>query len=622
MSRRFHFSLPFSFSIPYIFSVPRSFVASLLFLFPLLFLLGCSGASPDTASPPDSRYSRLEETALQEQESFDLLCDECFRQAITENTIALHYNLTRPEDYNITEEAASLGEFSAEVHENALKEAGNTISRLLEFSYANLRIDQRKTFDILVSSLNTERASAPYYLYAEPLTVNTGIHIQLPILLAEYRFERLKDVDQYLMLLADLPRYFGDLVNFEREKSAAGLFMADALADQVISACTDFIAQPENNYLIALFDEKLDGLEIKDTSVVLSYKEKNAALVQNSVIPAYQALANGIAELKGTGVGESGLSALPKGKDYYTWLVHSATGSSRTPEEMILWLEEDISQLLEKLSSQAKSNPSLLESYTDFQFHLSDPQEILTDLQEKIQADFPACPVVDASVQYIHSSMEESSSPAFYLIPPIDSPGTQRIYINRSADADRLYPTLAHEGYPGHLYQNVYFTSCKTCPLRYLLDFPGYSEGWATYAELLSYDYCEGESPQTIDLMRSLLQLNLKVSALSDLYVHYKGYTETELADFLSSVFGIRTEASREIYLRILGDPGNYLSYVIGYMELESLREKAESTLENRFQAKDFHRFILELGPAPFDVIEKYMNVWIKEMQTETSHSQ
>lgn len=602
------------------------FSSQCLFIFALLLLFFLSGCGKNDAShasnPTQSGYAQLQESVLKEQDRFDAFCDELFQAEITENTISLHYNLTRPEDSGISDYTVTLGAFGEETHQEALLQAEKTISRLMEFSYDDLTAGQQQTFDILVSALHTELSSGDYYLYAEPLTTNTGIHIQLPVLLAEYRFERLQDVDQYLLLLADVPRYFGNLLNFERAKSAAGLFMCDALADQVISACTDFIAQPENNYLISLFDEKLDALELTDSSLALSYKEKNASLVQNSVIPAYQALAKGISGLKGSGSGENGLSSFPLGQSYYTWLVRSGTGSKRTPEEMIAWLEEDISQSLTDLAAQLKSNPSLADSYLDFQFPISNPQEILADLQQKIQADFPACPAVDSSVQYIHPSLEESSSPAFYLTPPMDQLTEQRIYINGSADTDHLYPTLAHEGYPGHLYQNVYFAAQNTCPLRCLLNFPGYTEGWATYAEMLSYQYCEGENPETLRLMQTFFRLNLKASALSDLYVHHKGYTETELADFLSSVFGISRETSRDIYLRLLGDPGNYLSYVIGCMEIEALREKAEDTLGPRFQAKEFHQFLLEFGPAPFDIIEKYLDDWIAETQNETSKPQ
>ena len=69
----------------------------------------------------------------------------------------------------------------------------------------------------------------------------------------------------------------------------------------------------------------------------------------------------------------------------------------------------------------------------------------------------------------------------------------------------RLFTTLAHEGYPGHLYQTTYYANTNPDPLRNLLNFSGYVEGWATYAEMCSYYLSSLEKPYATLLQKTAL---------------------------------------------------------------------------------------------------------------------
>ena len=588
----------------------------------LLLLGGCNGAGSGTeaSSAPAESGTSLETTAPeatspeeQTQQAFDQFTEELFRDTVSSDTISLHYTLTDPEAYGITETPITFGTFSADSFQDACEELQTVRAELSAFSYEDLTESQQLTYDILMEYLTTELQGTDFELYQEALGPTTGIQAQLPVLLAEYTFYSAEDVEVYLQLLECLPDYFSSLLEFEQRKSEAGLFFSDTTADAVIASCESFIADPENNYLLSVFDDKVDALEGLTQEQREDYKTRNAEAVQNSVIPAYRLLADGLTGLKGTGTNDRGLAAFPEGKAYYAYLAASNTGSSWTPEEMIQKLSDQMSSDIFALAMVAQSDEDWIESFESFDFGFTEPEAMLEDLQQKILTDFPELDDTSYTINYVHESLEESMSPAFYLTPPIDADTDNKIYINRSSSTGGLYTTLAHEGYPGHLYQTVYFNRTNPCPLRHVLNFVGYTEGWATYVEQLAYGYNENASESAVALQQLNSALSLELSALADLYVNYEGYTLEQLQEFLAT-YGLGDEATAQtLFDYVVAEPGAYLPYVIGWLEFEELRDTAEETLGDSFELKEFHRFLLDLGPAPFDVIETYMEDWMAE---------
>ena len=153
--------------------------------------------------------------------------------------------------------------------------------------------------------------------------------------------------------------------------------------------------------------------------------------------------------------------------------------------------------------------------------------------------------------------MEDYLSPAFFMVPAIDDTDDNVIYINEGHLPDdlTLYTTLAHEGYPGHLYQNVYYASTNPDPIRNLLDWGGYTEGWATYVEMISYYYSALDTQQAVLAQRNASVI-LGLYALADMGIHYDGWSLAETVSFFRN-FGITdTQTIQDIYDLILGNPG------------------------------------------------------------------
>lgn len=544
---------------------------------------------------------------------------ELFREDVAANTIGLHYTLKNPSDYDITHAPVTYGSFSTNTT-GVLAALENSLSALSHYHYEDLTEENKLTYDILKSYLQTSLKGAPYLLYEEPLGEITGIQAQLPVLLAEYQFHEIKDVDTYLSLLSCTPDYFNSLISFEKEKADSGLFIPDSTVDAVIDQCSSFVDMKDSNYLLTTFEERLSKIPGLSSTAKETYQKKNQEMIENAVIPAYETLIAALLDLRGSGTNEKGVCHFPNGKEYYSYVVERDTGSSRSVSEIKELINAQISSDLLSIQTLLSKDPELAsrpvsaEATSDksdifLQNHIdrNQPGQILTLLEEKSSAAFPAPPDVTAQVKYVPEAMEPYLSPAFYMIPAIDDQSENVIYINQSHNVDtlKLFTTLAHEGYPGHLYQTTYFAEKNTEPLRSIFNFSGYVEGWATYAEMCSY-YLSPLPKEQAALFQKNGSLTLGLYAAADIGIHYDGWSVTDTVRFFSD-YGIKdTDAVREIYNLILSDPGNYLKYYVGYLEFVELKKKSMERDGDKFSQKNFHRAVLDVGPAPFDIVSRY----------------
>ena len=570
-----------------------------------------------------------------EQLSHDLLYTE-----LSGNIINLHYTLAHPENYGLSGDPILPSSFTD----------GDTRTQVTEWQRRLSRIDPQKLnpqdryayllFDRFLA-LTLEGADFAYY--TDPLSPSSGMVSGLPVLLADYTFRTKKDVEDYLGILEQTGTYFDALIQYEQEKSSAGLFMSDTSADNVIEQC-DSIMDPVllkdgSHFLQQTFTERLNGL-VSDGIITEEekqpYIDKNNLLLTTVMAPAYEKVGDAFLVLKGTGTNPYGLCYYPEGKEYYTYLLSQTTGSSRSIPEIRKLLEKDYQENFHALRDLVKDHPRLLKvSSKDFSltsagssdtlYELSDA--ILADLQKQMESDFPKLTCISENkdghehegennpiaceLKMVSPSMEAYSSPAYYLTPPIDDLQHNTIYLNEPNITDdlTLYTTLAHEGYPGHLYQTVYSQSFlnqqNASSIRSLLHYGGFVEGWAVYVENLSYGYAaeltkNEETAAYIEACRLNRNLHLCLYSYMDIAIHYDGATPEQIGRFLENLgLGQHTNAEA-IYEYLVEEPCNYLKYYLGYLEFLSLKQQAEELWGTDYSDYRFHKFVLETGPSDF----------------------
>ena len=607
-------------------------LAFLLFAGVLLsiFLPGCQKQTPEETN-----------------RAFEKFTNELFCQETASNTVSLHYTLRNPEEFGIRETPVTFGTFETDQN-MALVSVENIRRAMEEFDPENLSVTNRLTFDVLDYYMERLKENAEFTLYEEPLGLVSGIHTQLPVLLSEYQFYDREDVDIYLELMKITPDYFQSLIAFEQAKSDAGLFMSDAAALQVIEQCKVFMNMGESNYLITTFVDRIEqvkGLSEKEKSI---YIQRNALMLSSYVLPAYSKLSTSVQTLMGTGVNEQGLCYFPEGKEYYEQVVKVSTGSERSVPEMkdltkrqivedleamerVLGITENESMrnmvqkgrnaqeegaavqdekaAEENVSQEAAAligNPE--QAHEAAAMDTTNPVSILNGLKKEIAKTFPTAPDTTVSVKYVPEALQGNLSPAFYMIPAIDSYEENVIYVNQAHMGNplTLFTTLAHEGFPGHLYQNVYYAGTDPDPVRSMFNTGGYVEGWATYAEMCSY-YLAPITKEQATILQKNSSIILGLYTLADIGIHYDGWSRVDTLAFFSN-YGIQdVNTVNRIYDLVLGSPGNYAKYYIGYVEFLELKKEYAAKKGTEFSQKEFHKDVLMTGPAPFELVEKYM---------------
>lgn len=555
--------------------------------------------------------------SLSSQSRFIRLCDRFFAEELSSNALTLHYTVAEPENYDIQCEDISLGSYSTDSSPLKRSLLGKRLS-LMFIAKGMLSEELQRTYTLIGHCLETEMDGLGHILLQEPLVPSIGIQSQLPVLLAEYVFESEEDVQDYLTLLSTMPEYFDSLIALEEEKCENQLFMDPESAGELITYCQEFLADPANHFLVKTFTERLEPLLLSPEKNTL-YIEDNASALEQFVFPSYEKLKNFLITNKDAGSNVNGLSYFSGGTDYYAWLLRSEVGCNRSFEEIEAILNQALKADAAVIMELTNQYPKLLEARQNISLNISNPAGLTAYLSKRAEHDFPEIPEVTFEICNVPASMEEHLSPAFYLVSAIDRWQENVVYLNNGYLTEdlSLFTTLAHESYPGHLYQTVYESANTPHPIHRILYFGGYTEGWATYAEQLSYYYAP-ISEDLATLLSTSRAMTLNLYSHLDLYIHAYGWTEEDCRDYLKK-FGITGSASiHDMFMLVKQQPANYLKYYLGYLEICMLRDKAKEVFGENFDLKEFHTFVLDYGPAPFELLEIYFEQWLQRCFLET----
>ena len=563
-------------------------------------LFGCGQASTQTSL---------------KQKKFDRFLNSCFREYAAENTVTLHFKLSNPSAYGIkTPVSPTYGDFSSDTLKKNCSRSKELLQKLYTFPTSSLTKKQKLTWQIFQDYLNESIMNEKYILYSSPLGTN-GLQSEIPVTLSEYRLDNEKDIKDYLSLVNQVPELFTQILDFEQERRNAGLVSPSFVISDTIDQIDQFLnANEENNPLIQSFEERLAEVESLSKDQKASYIANNRLLVTDKVLPAYKSLKTSLQaytnDSKNTSSKER-LCEYKNGQDYYKFLLMSNVGTDFSPEDCITILEAQLKNTVKDISSLTAKNKDLYTEYLSAVPALSAPKEIMNTLKNDSLVEFPEIKNISCQLKNVPDALSGTSACAFYLVPPIDSTKDNIIYINKSrVDSNELFSTLAHEGYPGHLYQTNYFLTTNPSPLRTFLHCAGYDEGWGTYAQLYSYNFIEFKNvdEQATKQLRQLYRdndlLSLSLSSLCDLYVNYKNYDENALANYLQT-YGIDKDSAQNLYRYVIENPTTYLSYSIGCYELDQLKQTMADSLGKAFKISDFHEAVLNVGSCNFSILRQ-----------------
>ena len=544
--------------------------------------------------------------------SFSEFCTTLFREEMKSNTMNLHFTLKDPKAAGIDSYEITLGSLSGDSPHNQARQLKKLSEELKKYSHRSLKGKDRLTCRLLSDYISRQQNLAAYPYYDEPLTPSGGVTSQLPVLLAEYTFRNTRDIKDYLGLLSQMDTYFLGILDYEQKKADAGLFMSDEACLKVIEGCEVFTEHPDDNFLIDTFSNRLNAMDGLTDTQKNAYLKQHSKVLSDHVIPAYSQMIKGLTMLLGRGHNNWGLCNFPKGKAYYEAVVSADTGCDDSVEDLFSQIAKARREDLTFCQNLLENNPKLASQSPKPDAALKEENAMLSRLQKEILTDFPAPPQTDVEICHVDPALSEYLAPAFYITAPIDDISHNRIYINDAKNDTDIYyfTTLAHEGYPGHLYQTICTSSYGAPEVLSLLNYPGYTEGWATYTEMQAFYYA-GLDPDLASLLQHNQAATLSLYATADIGIHYFGWEKEKNAAFWSEYGVDDTATVKRITDLILEEPGNYLKYYVGYLKFRQMRE--QFALENKsFSVSAFHEAILRTGPSPFSVLEETVRDQLK----------
>lgn len=557
-------------------------------------------------------YAAILSPAGKSTGSFSEFCTTLFREEMKSNTMNLHFTLKDPKAAGIDSYEITLGSLSGDSPHNQARLLKKLSEELKKYSHRSLKGKDRLTCRLLSDYISRQQNLAAYPYYDEPLTPSGGVTSQLPVLLAEYTFRNTRDIKDYLGLLSQMDTYFLGILDYEQKKADAGLFMSDEACLKVIEGCEVFTEHRNDNFLIDTFSNRLNAMDGLTDTQKNAYLKQHSKVLSDHVIPAYRQMIKGLTMLLGRGHNNWGLCNFPEGKAYYEAVVSADTGCDDSVEDLFSQIAKARREDLTFCQNLLEKNPKLASQSPKPDAALKEENAMLSRLQKEILTDFPAPPQTEVEICHVDPALSEYLAPAFYITAPIDDISHNRIYINDAKNDTDIYyfTTLAHEGYPGHLYQTICTSSYGAPEVLSLLNYPGYTEGWATYTEMQSFYYA-GLDPDLASLLQHNQAATLSLYATADIGIHYFGWEKEKIAAFWSEYGVDDTATVKRITDLILEEPGNYLKYYVGYLKFRQMREQL--ALENKsFSVSAFHEAILRTGPSPFSVLEETVRDQLK----------
>lgn len=558
-----------------------------------------------------------------EQQQFDTFINNVFAGTMESDYATAHVYLRNPEEFGVDSEniPVNLGSrFTPEVMEQQRADLRELQAAFQEFNRNLLTAQQQDIYDTFENQidLSVQLSDSKFDYYTQLFQSMTGLHFAIPTFFADLAIYSMQDVEDLIALVQDVKPYVDSALTYTREQAKRGLLMTDL--DAVIDYCTGIVEQGENSAVLTAMQASIDALSATEQEKS-DCKSRLAQAFRDSFLPAYQAICDTMEELKAMGVNNTGgLAGFENGKEYYALLMRQNIGSDKSVEQVRDMMTTAYGGHMNSLRQLITQNPDVIEpvltgalpetGYTSY-------EEILADLEGAITADFPAVSNLNYEIQAVNEEIASDSGVAAYFnIPPLDGGSVQQLRVNPNTGeigSISTYSTVAHEGFPGHMYQYAYmYENIQSNYVKAVANVPAYSEGYAVYAQYEALDYLDGIDPALLDVYRENELVTYCAIILCDIGIHYDGWSLQEFTDYLNGVgFVIDGEAAAVQYNQLWANPCAFEPYYVGYEEFAGLRQRAEEALGDNFDEKSFHQALLQSGTAPFTVVERNVQAYI-----------
>jgi len=446
----------------------------------------------------------------------------------------------------------------------------------------------------------------PYYVMCfNPLV---GPQNDVLFILEVIEFTDKEDAENYLLVLEDIDRYYDEICEFEEQRAEYGYASSPDIYEESAASFDALVAQTDDCFLYESFETRLDaidGLSDEDRADLISRHEK---VMKEVVFPEFEECAQRMRALKSYNGSDKGLSSYDGGAAYYEWLFRKQTNSDRGTETSTQQLETVLNNIGQTYASLAQSSDmTWIYDYYLHDYTAGSVDQNLQFLYKAIANDFPEIAEHSYRLMEVPEVFEDSFSPAAYLGYHLEDFNSNLIITNNGSLGTDLGITVAHEGYPGHMFQSIYTRMVTDHPYMYINDSVGYSEGWAVYAETFSINYYE-DNATVGTIVQIEDEWNTLLTARCDIGIHCEEWTVQDCADFFSESLGYEVSASdlQTYYNLLLSDPCYSAKYGIGFVNTGLTIQAAIDKYPDK-SYKEIHTAYLNAQTGTFEQIEEHM---------------
>ncbi len=543
----------------------------------------------------------------EENEDFDAFLTDEFVEAMESDYLTMHFTIRDYNSLGIEKPEAIIGTVDDD-YDQTIEDLQETLDKLESFDYNTLSATQQHDYDALKFHLENMITLNKYPLFDFYFAPGDGIIDALTTNLTEFIFYEKSDFEDYLDIVESVPGYIDEALEMTKKQAAEGYFLNETALDSTLEGIDKFVEKTTDNPLIVIFDENVDAFAGLSDAEKQDYKQRNKDLILNQYIPSYAHAGDVLESLRGSRTYGDAVCDLPDGKEYYATLAKYKSSTDASLEELVQICEDYLDLSIGELySAYMKYKNVDEEEYMDEM----DPEEILAFLQNHLD-DYPKGPEVTFKASYLDPSIANDSIVAYYMEPPLDDLKNNVIKINGDNvnDTNEMYTTLAHEGFPGHLYQITWYLNTNPNMVRTQLNMIGYTEGWAMYAEDQTW-HLSSLSEGAAEINRIYTNLNYVLDAYADLAVNGLGWSADDLEKKMVEL-GLNSGLGQTLYEFVTENPGQILPYGVGLAQFMRIRSVAEASLGDRFDVKEFNEVLLTYGDRPFDAVEADVNRWLK----------
>lgn len=586
-------------------------ISKLLSILLILFILvGCG----EDSSPSAENYYltqlknyevREKNSTLDDNTEFDAYLDTIFDELVSDNYLYMHFNVADYKAMGIEKPEVGFGHIVYGVDQEEFNKTEKQLEDLLAFDYDSLSLRQQYDYDLLHYSLLETLCGLEYSKYNLIFSSSSQFSDGIITNLMEFAIYDEESEEDFLVVLKDVPNYINEAIEYSKQQSNDGLYHSDDMLDEEISYIDNLISSNGRS----IYEH------YKEYDIYPEVKE----LVENEVIPAFVTLKEYLNTLYGkTKSDKLALTKINNGYAEYTYITN--TSNNGDMYAIYTQLIEVYSDWVNNFINAYQNNEHILEDYEDF---LNDDKAInlsAEDMLEYLRNNSSKRYEYLEDANYVVSALDTlgDSTLGYYVSPPIDNLNQNVIRVNakiNNEDYDQMsvFEVMAHEGFPGHLYQNIYFQQKNPHKFRATQSFIGYTEGYADLAAMDAIDMLNvDDGYKAVAKLNSITFNSHLLLSIVDLGVNYFGWDVNTIGNKLEKLF-LDKAIAQPLYDMVVAMPGTFVRYGVGYVSHLNLRKKAMDELGDKFDFVAYDRAIIENGPLPFAILEGVVEDYINE---------